>query len=279
MAFCRKVLDFIGHNHFRLNARRFIIDLFSIDLAAHLPTFNPTVTTTPKAPSGSAATHPPIASPKMTLKLRKAKPLPLWTRPTLSSAGSSDGTVSPGGGGSAMSIASSRSTRRSSLSREIWNASSSRPRSSSASNSDLEGHKGGGTGSGRGVQGSGGMPRTAIMNRHRGISSGGQPLRLEQSDALAVAAASASPRQTFTRRRLDSGPSVLGGGSSGLYQLPFQHTAEIHRPDPLIEEEPPSPDHQRTHYYHHHQHQHPVHHSEPNLLATVGIKPAASKGN
>ncbi|KAJ1912484.1 hypothetical protein IWQ60_009646 [Tieghemiomyces parasiticus] len=57
MKFCRRVLDFIGHLHFRFNARRFIIDLFSLDLAAHIPTFR----TAPTPPG------------RMTLQLRKPR--------------------------------------------------------------------------------------------------------------------------------------------------------------------------------------------------------------
>ncbi|KAJ1648871.1 hypothetical protein IWQ61_009862, partial [Dispira simplex] len=61
MKFCHQVMQFIGSNHFRLYARRFIMDLFQIDLTTHIPTFR-------MSPF-------PLADTGMTLQLRKSKAL------------------------------------------------------------------------------------------------------------------------------------------------------------------------------------------------------------
>ncbi|KAJ1917592.1 hypothetical protein IWQ60_007733 [Tieghemiomyces parasiticus] len=80
MKFCRRVLDFIGHLHFRFNARRFIIDLFSLDLAAHIPTFR----TAPTPPG------------RMTLQLRKPRSKsPRLLPPPLASVGPMPSTDPP----------------------------------------------------------------------------------------------------------------------------------------------------------------------------------------
>ncbi|KAJ1984933.1 hypothetical protein H4R33_004210 [Dimargaris cristalligena] len=123
MKFCRRVMDFIGHNHFRFNARRFIVDLFAVDLSAHVPTFR--------------TTQPPPGKSGMTLQLRKSKPLPPLLRMTNSFSSS------PLGGGGPLSalppvgtfphLAGQRNRRPSHLrTRADPHA---RPRSSSLSNS------------------------------------------------------------------------------------------------------------------------------------------------